>query len=93
MAILLSVDQYATLVHASGPRHFSGDIRRVSHLAFGNNYPLHIRQDARALGSRLEIIPQDCAGFGFVCKAHPAAHIEIGAGGCNAVDGPIDKQG
>ncbi|MGB8335457.1 MAG: hypothetical protein WCE56_13260, partial [Desulfobacterales bacterium] len=39
-----------------------------------------------------EIIPQDCAGFGFVCKAHPAAHIEIRVGGCNAVDGPKDKQ-
>ncbi|MEN8690650.1 MAG: hypothetical protein AB1Z20_11140, partial [Desulfobacterales bacterium] len=38
-------------------------------------------------------IPQDCAGFGFVYKAHPAAHIEIRVGGCNAVDGPKDKQG
>jgi hypothetical protein len=43
-------------------------------------------------GSRQEIIPQDCAGFGFVCKAHPAAHIAIGVGGCNAGDGPKDKQ-
>jgi hypothetical protein len=34
-----------------------------------------------------------CAGFfWFVCKAHPAAHIEIRVGGCNAVDGPKDKQ-
>ena len=37
-------------------------------------------------------IPQDCAGFGFVYKAHPAEHIEIRFGGCNAVDGPKDKQ-
>jgi hypothetical protein len=37
------------------------------------------------------LIPRDCAGFGFVCTAHPAAHIEIRAGGCNAVDGPKDK--
>ena len=44
------------------------------------------------LGSRQEINPQDCAGFGFVDKANPAAHIEIRAGGCNAVDGPKDKQ-
>ncbi|MGD9273433.1 MAG: hypothetical protein PVI65_03630, partial [Desulfobacterales bacterium] len=35
----------------------------------------------------------DCAGFGFVYKAHTAAHIEIRVGGCNAVDGPKDKQG
>jgi hypothetical protein len=28
----------------------------------------------------------------FVIKAHPAAHIEICAGGCNAEDGPKDKQ-
>jgi hypothetical protein len=52
VAVLLLVDQYATLVHASGHRHFSGDIRRVSHLAFGNNYPLYLRQDARALGPK-----------------------------------------
>ena len=38
-------------------------------------------------------MPQDCAGFGFVFKAHPAAHIEIPVGGCNTVDGPKDKQG
>jgi hypothetical protein len=44
------------------------------------------------LGSRQEIIPQDCAGFGFVYKARPAAHIEIHVGGCNAVDGSKDKQ-
>jgi hypothetical protein len=44
------------------------------------------------LGPRQEIIPQDCAGFGFAYKAHPAAHIEIRVGGCNAVDGPKDKQ-
>jgi hypothetical protein len=30
--------------------------------------------------------------LGFVYKAHPAAHIEIRVGGCNAVDGPKDKQ-
>jgi hypothetical protein len=33
-----------------------------------------------------------CAGFWFVCKAHPPAHFEIRVGGCNAVDGPKDKQ-
>ena len=44
------------------------------------------------LGSRQEIIPQDCAGFWFVYKAHPLVHIRICAGGCNAVDGPKDKQ-
>jgi len=49
VAILLLVDQYATVVHAGGHRYFSGDIRRVSHLASGNDYPLRIRQDARAL--------------------------------------------
>ena len=37
-------------------------------------------------------MPQDCAGFGFVYKAHPAAHIEIRVCGCNAADGPKDKQ-
>jgi hypothetical protein len=49
VAILLPVDQYATVVHASGHRYFSGDIRRVSHLALGNGHPLHIQQDARAV--------------------------------------------
>jgi hypothetical protein len=38
------------------------------------------------------MIPKDCAGFGFVCKAHPAVHILIRAGGCKIVDGPEDKQ-
>ena len=37
------------------------------------------------------MFPQDSAGFGFAYKAHPAAHIEIRVGGCNAVDGPKDK--
>jgi hypothetical protein len=37
-------------------------------------------------------MPEDCAGLGFVYKAHPAAHIEIRVGGRNAVDGPKDKQ-
>jgi hypothetical protein len=27
------------------------------------------------LGRRQEIIPPDCAGFGFVCKAQPPVHI------------------
>ncbi|MGB5618781.1 MAG: hypothetical protein WBM78_18195, partial [Desulfobacterales bacterium] len=44
------------------------------------------------LGSRQEIITQDCAGFWFVYKAHPPAHIGICVGGCNAVDGPKNKQ-
>jgi len=43
-------------------------------------------------GSRQQIIPLDCAGFGLAYKAHPAAHIEIRVGGCNAVDWPKDKQ-
>jgi hypothetical protein len=43
-------------------------------------------------GSRQEIIPQYGEGFWFVIKAHPSAHIEICAGGCNAEDGPKDKQ-
>jgi len=44
------------------------------------------------LGSRKEIIPQDCAGFWFAHKAHPPVHIEICAGGCNAVGRPKDRQ-
>jgi hypothetical protein len=47
---------------------------------------------AAELGSRQEIIPQYGEGFWFVIKAHPSAHIEICAGGCNAEDGPKDKQ-
>ena len=43
------------------------------------------------LGPREEITPRDSAGFGFVYKAHTAAHIEIRVGDCNAVDGPKDK--
>ena len=35
---------------------------------------------------------QDCAGFWFVYKAHPPVHIRICTRGCNAVDGPKDKQ-
>ncbi|MGD9976085.1 MAG: hypothetical protein AB7S77_23765, partial [Desulfatirhabdiaceae bacterium] len=38
------------------------------------------------------INPLDCDGFWFVCKAHPPVHIGICAGGCNAADGPKDKQ-
>ena len=37
-------------------------------------------------------MPHDCAGLWFVYKAHPPAHIGIRLGGCNAVDGPQDKQ-
>ena len=48
--------------------------------------------EAANLGSRQEIITQDCAGFWFVYKAHPPMHIGICVGGCNAVDGPKDKQ-
>ena len=44
------------------------------------------------LGSRKEINPHNCAGFWVVYKAHPPAHFGICAGGCNAVDGPTDKQ-
>jgi DNA-binding NtrC family response regulator len=44
------------------------------------------------LGSRQEIIQQYGEGFWFVIKAHPPAHIAICAGGCNAEDGPKDKQ-
>jgi hypothetical protein len=46
----------------------------------------------RTLGSRQEIIAQYGAGFWFVTKAHSPAHIGICAGGCNAGDGPKDKQ-
>jgi hypothetical protein len=45
------------------------------------------------LGGRKKIIPPDCAGFGFVYKAHSPVHIRICAGGCNAVDDRKDKQG
>jgi hypothetical protein len=38
------------------------------------------------------MFPQDSAGIEFVYKAHPAAHIEIRVGGCNAVDGPKEQQ-
>lgn len=44
------------------------------------------------LGSRKEIIVPNCDGFWFVLKAHSPVHIGIFAGGCNAVDGPKDKQ-
>jgi hypothetical protein len=37
-------------------------------------------------------MPQYGEGFWFVIKAHSSAHIEIWAGGCNAEDGPKDKQ-
>jgi hypothetical protein len=37
-------------------------------------------------------MPQEHAGFEFVYKAHPAAHIEIRVGGCNAVGDPKDKR-
>jgi hypothetical protein len=37
-------------------------------------------------------MPKGCAGFGFVCKAHAVAHIEIRAGACNAVEDPTDRQ-
>ena len=43
------------------------------------------------LGSRQEIIPQDCVGFWFVYQAHPSAHIENRAGGSNVVDGLKNK--
>ena len=52
--------------------------------------PLGIR--FTSLGSRQEIITQDCAEFWFVYKAHPPAHIGICVGGCNAVDAPKNKQ-
>jgi hypothetical protein len=37
------------------------------------------------------MIPQDSAGFWVVTKAHPSAHIELCAGGCNAGDRQKDK--
>jgi hypothetical protein len=43
-------------------------------------------------GSRQEIIQRYGEGFWFVIKAHSSAHIAICAGGCNAEDGPKDKQ-
>ena len=42
--------------------------------------------------NQANIFAQDCAGFGFVYKAHPLVHIRICAGGCNAVNGRKDKQ-
>ena len=39
-----------------------------------------------------KIIPQDGAGIWFVPTAHPSAHSEMWVGGCNAGDGPKDKQ-
>jgi hypothetical protein len=42
-------------------------------------------------GQWKKIIPQDCAGFWYVYKAHPPVHIWICFGGCNAVDGPKGK--
>jgi hypothetical protein len=45
------------------------------------------------LGHWKKIISPDYAGFVSVYKAHPPVHIRICAGGCNAVDGPKDKQG
>jgi hypothetical protein len=44
------------------------------------------------LGSRQQRIPQYCAGFGLVYKAHTAAQIEIRVGGCNTVDEATDKK-
>jgi hypothetical protein len=43
-------------------------------------------------GSRQEIITRYCAELWLVCKAHPAAQIEIRVVGCNAVDGTKVKQ-
>jgi hypothetical protein len=40
----------------------------------------------------IRTIPRDCAGFGFVYEAHPAVHIEMRVGGCQAADDPKDKQ-
>jgi hypothetical protein len=40
----------------------------------------------------VRLIPRYCAEFGFVCKAHPAAHIGIRVGGRDAVDMPKDRQ-
>ena len=36
--------------------------------------------------------PKECAGFWFVSKAHPSAHIGICAGGCNTCEAPKDDQ-
>jgi hypothetical protein len=45
----------------------------------GNN--IHISE-----GRGNKLVPKDAAGFWVVCKTHPAAHIEIWAGGCSAAD-------
>jgi hypothetical protein len=45
-----------------------------------------------AAGTRQQINPQDCTGFGFAYKAHPPVHIRISAGGWCAADGRKDKQ-
>ena len=46
----------------------------------------------KVLGSRQDIIVQDCAGFWFVYKAYSPVHIRIYTGGCNAVNESKDKQ-
>ena len=46
-----------------------------------------LRRRCPSLGSRQKMIPQDCAGFGFVYKAPPLVHIRISADGGNEVDG------
>jgi hypothetical protein len=65
-------------------------IRNFPVAFIGNNLSVGML-DLMKLGSRQEIIPQYGEGFWFVIKAHPPAHIEICAGGCNAEDGPKDQ--
>jgi hypothetical protein len=64
--------------------------RRFDSLLYESRLGLYLFLSAS--GSRQEIIPQYGEGFWFVIKAHPSAHIEICAGGCNAEDGPKGKQ-
>jgi len=49
-------------------------------------------KEQKDLESRKEIVPQYGAGFWFGTQAHASAHIGICGGGCNAGDGPTDKQ-
>ena len=70
----------------------SGRTLLTLHNLFVKQNPKSQMMRSFSLGSRREIITQDFAGFWFVYKAHPPAHIGICVGGCNAVDAPKNKQ-
>ena len=84
-----------TMWNGVGPR-FTRGILNLSHQPFLRipNTPhafQRLGNDSDALGSRPEIITQDCAGFWFAYKAHPPMNIGICVVGCNVVDEPKDK--